>query len=255
MKPGVVALIVGGVFVIGVGVGVSLNTQTRVEPQSAEGPSQAQPSASQAPVVEPPAPPAGGVPQGGPGVGPGGAEGPAPGGAKGPGPTGSAGPHQGPGSLPPPPPPALPPSAAKEADRIRREREARGGRGGGRVTTLVEPKDPEEREAHNTERMKSWETRLRYANDIRIKELRKSVGLDSGQEKRLRKILDDELAARMKLVDEHRLKKISDTTFDEQVKSNVADAKQKLQALLSPAQYTKYGQLKPREQVLRDDVK
>lgn len=123
------------------------------------------------------------------------------------------------------------------------------------MTTLVEPSDPEERERRNTERMQSWERRLRYANDIRIKGLRDSVGLDPAQEKRLREILDEALAARMSLVDEHRLKKISDTTFDEQVKASTAEAQQKLQALLSPAQYAKYGQLKPREQVLRDDVK
>ena len=245
-------MVVGLVFVVGVGVGVTLNSQNQTPAsETARGPAITQPAASQAPLVAPPEP-----------VGPGQATGTAPGPQAAGGATsgtapdpGAANPHRGPGALPPAPPPPLSPEAAREADRIKREREARGGRGGGRVTTLVEPKDPEVRERKNTERMQSWERRLRYANDIRIKDLRASVGLDAAQEKLLRKILDDELEARMALVDEHRLKKISDTTFDEQVKTNTAEAKQKLQALLSPEQYTKYGQLKPREQVLRDDVK
>ena len=253
MKPGAVALIVGLVFVVGVGVGVSLNSQSQTPAsETAQGPAVVQPSASKAPLVAPPEPVTG--PSGPTSPGETGPSGPTSPGGTAPNP-GAPNPHRGPGALPPAPPPPLSPEAAKEADRIKREREARGGRGGGRVTTLVEPKDPEVREARNTERMKSWERRLRYANDIRIKDLRSSVGLDAAQEKRLRKILDNELAARMALVDEHRLKKISDTTFDEQVKTNTAEAKQKLQALLSPEQYAKYGQLKPREQVLRDDVK
>jgi hypothetical protein len=254
MKPGAVALIVGLVFVVGVGVGVSLNSQDKTPTnETAQGPALAQPGASQAPLVAPPPPEGPGAPSAG--VPSDGSSGPS-GGPSGTRTTpGGGSPHRGPGALPPAPPPPLPPGASKEADRIKRERDARGGRGGGRVTTLVEPKDPEERERQNTERMKSWERRLRYANDIRIKGLRSSVGLDAAQEKRLRKILDDELAARMAIVDEHRLKQISDTTFDEKVKANTADAQQKLQALLSPQQYEKYGQLKPREQVLRDDVK
>lgn len=247
-------MVVGLVFVVGVGVGVSLNSQDKSpSSQTAQGPALAQPSASQASRVAPP-PPGG---PGGPNAGlpSDGSSGPS-GGPSGRRTTPAGGsPHRGPGALPPAPPPPLPPSASKEADRIKREREARGGRGGGRVTTLVEPKDPEERERQNTERMKSWERRLRYANDIRLKGLRDSVGLNAAQEKRLRAILDEELAVRMTIVDEHRLKKISDTTFDEKVKANTAEAQQKLQALLSPEQYAKYGQLKPREQVLRDDVK
>lgn len=103
--------------------------------------------------------------------------------------------------------------------------------------------------------MKSWERRLQYETDIRVRGLRASVGLTAAQEKQLREILDKEIAVRMTIVDEHRLKKFSNTTFDEKVKANYAEAQLKLEALLSPEQFAKYGQLKPREQVLRDDVK
>lgn len=177
-----------------------------------------------------------------------------------PGPAGPGGSPAGtrigsPGAPPPPPPP---PSARalEEGDKIKRELDRRKGkRGGGRVTTLVYPKDPKQAAALEERRLKRWETRLRYGNEIRIKGLRKKVGLSANQETRLRKILDDELAQRQKLVRQHMAKKLSNSSFDAAVKQNRNTARQAVKELLTADQFKAYGQLKPREQVLRDDVK
>jgi len=166
-------------------------------------------------------------------------------------------PFRGPDAPPPPPPPPPSADALAEGEKIRRENDALRDkpRGGGRVTTLVYPEDPEEAEKLETERNERWRRRLEYANDIRIEEMQKSVGLTAAQAEALRKILDEELAARMDLVDKHRKKQISNTTFDAGVRETRDTAQAKLKALLSAEQYAKYGKLKPREQVLRDDVK
>ena len=256
MKPALLALIVGAVFVVGVGVGVGINTPAGPAPQSAQvdgpaaGPTGSRPRA-EAPPSRPEDSAADAGPSGPPGAGPG-ATGP---GSEAPRGPSAAEPYRGEGAAPPPPPPPLTAEAAAEADRIKRETERRGGRGGGRVTTLIQPKDPEEREKREVERMQSWERRLEYENDIRVRGMKESVGLSAAQEQALRQILAQELATRMEIVDAHRKKEISDSTFDEKVRANRDEAKAKLAALLSPEQLAKYGELKPREQVLRDDVK
>ena len=50
-------------------------------------------------------------------------------------------------------------------------------------------------------------------------------------------------------------KEISRTDFDAGVQANVAKAKERLQAVLTPEQYQAYLRLKPREQVLQQESK
>ncbi|HBP16905.1 MAG TPA: hypothetical protein DEA08_03795 [Planctomycetes bacterium] len=257
MKQGAVALIVGVVFVVGVGVGMSLSQKSDSgdggqQVASGEGSSEKKPQREDVASDAPPS---------GPGAGPqapsGGPSGPPAGPQAGPEQPKPDEPFRGPDAPAPPPPPPPSADALAEGEKIRRENDALRDkpRGGGRVTTLVYPKDPAEAEKLEAERNERWRRRLEYANNIRIQELQKSVGLTAAQAEALRKILDEELAARMDLVDKHRKKQISNTTFDEGVRETRDTAQAKLKALLSAEQYAKYGQLKPREQVLRDDVK
>lgn len=257
MKQGAVALMVGVVFVVGVGVGMSLSQKSDSAP--GDGPRVASGDSSgqqpQREDVTPDAPPSG--PSAGPRA-PGGApSGPAAGPQAGSARPDPDEPFRGPDAPAPPPPPPPSDAALAEGEKIRRENDSLRDkpRGGGRVTTLVYPEDPEEAEKLETERNERWRRRLEYANNIRIEEMQKSVGLTAAQSEALRRILDEELAARMDLVDKHRKKQISNTTFDEGVRDTRDTAQAKLKALLSPEQYAKYGKLKPREQVLRDDVK
>lgn len=253
MKPVAVAGLVAGVFVVGIAVGISLKGTPEPAPQQAVAQVQGKTARkgrteSLSPTLE--APDAGPSSEG-PASGAGGGEDE---GARG---TSSSPdePYRGPNAPPPPPPPPISTKGLEEAEKIRREDARDGGRGGGRRRTLVYPKDPEVAEKMEQARNARWERRLKYANDIRIKQMRESIGLTAEQERAMRKILDAELAGRMELVDQHRKKQLSDTSFDEAVVKNRDAAIAELKALLSQQQYAKYVTLKPRDQVLRDDVK
>ena len=69
------------------------------------------------------------------------------------------------------------------------------------------------------------------------------------------KILEDEKNRRWELIDQLSAKTISRTTFDEGVHENVAMARERMKALLTDEQMEAYAELKPREQVLRDEIK
>jgi hypothetical protein len=162
-------------------------------------------------------------------------------------------------SAPPPPPPPIPPGALADAERMQREREARGAdadRGNGKVTTLVYDFDSEEeKQAWEAKYKTRWETRLKREIDIKIRQLREKIGLSAPQENTLRKVLETELAERSRLVGLLTAKKIGQSDFDSAVRSNVDGARQELKATLTEQQLAAYNELKPREQVLRDETK
>lgn len=179
--------------------------------------------------------------------------------------AGPAGAADGPPLIPPPSgspasPPAIPappsPEALREAERLAAEKAQLGDEGHGDTRALVYEFESEEaRLEHEAARRANWEARLDRENAIKIKGLRESVGLSAAQEGRLQEILDTQLEERMRLVDALAAKEITRTTFDQGVKDSVAAAQQALQALLTPEQYAAYVELKPREQVLRDETK
>ncbi|MGE0712360.1 MAG: hypothetical protein AB7N76_01570 [Planctomycetota bacterium] len=251
MRQALIAGVVGLVFVVGIGVGATL-MQPTAPPVSPPVVAAAPVTAPSRGILAPPPPPPSAGPSAAPSAGPSAAPSAAP--SKAPERRLDE-PYRGPDAPPPPPPP--PPSAEglEEAQRIQRDLAARGKRPNGKVTTLVYPEDPEEAAKLEQARTDRWARRLQYENDIRIKQLRASVGLSPEQEEELRKILAAEFEARMELVSQHSKKQLSDVSFDEKVKENVETARVKVKALLSEQQYAKYAELKPREQVLRDDVK
>lgn len=150
---------------------------------------------------------------------------------------------------PPPPPPPPPSDILDEA-----ARRGPDGPGDGRIIPLV-VKDPAEATRRDERRRKSWEDRLRREVDIKMIVLRQRLGLTEPQEERLRGILDAELAQRLALVDRYAAKHMSREAFDEAVRANVETARHELQQTLTTEQYEAYLQLKPREQVLRDETK
>ncbi|MCA8924723.1 MAG: hypothetical protein KDD82_23115, partial [Planctomycetes bacterium] len=164
-------------------------------------------------------------------------------------PSGPSGPRP---TIPGPPDP----KALAEAEKLAAEREQQGDTSNGETRALVYDFESDAaRLEHEAERRANWEARLTRENDIKLKSLRESVGLSSAQESRLREILDAELAERMRLVDALAAKELTRTTFDQGIRANMEGARQALQALLTPEQYAAYGELKPREQVLRDETK
>ncbi len=79
--------------------------------------------------------------------------------------------------------------------------------------------------------------------------------LSQPQEERLREVLQAELKQRLDLVDRLASKQMSRESFDEAVVANVEQARSGVREVLTTEQYEAYLQLKPREQVLRDEVK
>ncbi len=155
----------------------------------------------------------------------------------------------------PPAPPPISNEALAEGERIKREL-AENPEGNGTVTALVPGgESPEERAAWEKRKREQWENRLARENEIKLRQLRDSVGLQPAQEAELQRILADELTERTRLVNSLTAKEISRTSFDEGVRRNVEQARSRLRSLLTPEQYAAYGQLKPREQVLRDELK
>ena len=248
MKTGVVVVAVGVAFGDGILTAVLLLQQSPPPPPSpaggavASGPGASGPPRDVRPDVVPLAGPtaqATGRETGGQG-GPGGPPPPA-----------------APGELPPPPPPPEPPppppALLREGERALAEQP--GPHGNGQVTELVyDFESEEERQAWEENHRASWAARLQRERDIKLQIMREKVGLTPGQEPRLIEILESEGAERQRLVDALAQKQISRTSFDEQVKANVEKARAALTALLTPEQLTAYQQLKPREQVLRDET-
>lgn len=150
---------------------------------------------------------------------------------------------------PPPPPPPPPSEILDEA-----ARRGPDGPGNGRVIPLV-VKDPAEATRRDERRRKSWEDRLRREVSIKMLVLKQKLGLTEQQQERLRGILDAELKQRLALVDRYAAKQMGREAFDEAVRTNVESARQQLRETLTTDQYEAYLQLKPREQVLRDETK
>jgi hypothetical protein len=123
------------------------------------------------------------------------------------------------------------------------------------VTHLVYEFDSEEeRLAWEASRKASWEARLARERDIKLEIMREKVGLTQGQEPRLLEIMETEAAERQRLVDALAAKQLSRTSFDEQARANLEKARAALAALLTPQQLEAFNQLKPREQVLREET-
>ena len=153
-----------------------------------------------------------------------------------------------------PPPPAPPPEALAEGQRAAEDAANDGGKNG-RVTHLVYDFDSEEeRLAWEERRRASWQKRLQREREIKVRIMREKCGLTDAQEPVLVAILEAEAAERQRLVDALAEGTISRSSFDEQVRENVASARQELSRLLTPAQLDAYAQLAPREQVLRDET-
>jgi hypothetical protein len=153
-------------------------------------------------------------------------------------------------------PEGLGPGALAEGERVKRELAEGGGKGNGRVTTLVYDFDsPQDQAVWEAKRRKRWQDRVKHEMDIKIRVLQEKVGLTNGQAQDLRQILAGESRERIRLVDLLTAKKISRNSFDEGVLRNVSGARKAVKDLLSEHQYTVYLGLKPREQVLRDEVK
>lgn len=157
-----------------------------------------------------------------------------------------------PPTVPAPPPP--PPDALAEGQRAAQDAANDDGKNG-RVTHLVYDFDSEEeRQAWEERRRASWQKRLQREREIKVRIMREKCGLTDAQEPVLVAILEAEAAERQRLVDALAAGTMSRTTFDEQVRQNVASARQELARLLTPAQLEAYQQLAPREQVLRDEA-
>lgn len=175
-------------------------------------------------------------------------------------PPGARPPRSDPGQVinaePPPPPPPPPPAALAEGQRaIEDAMRDQDGKGDGRVTHLVyEFESEEERLAWEERRRAGWAARLAREREIKLKIMREKCGLTAAQEPRLIAILEAEGAERQRLVDALAAGTIARSSFDEQVRANVANARDQLSRLLTPEQLEAYGQLAPREQVLRDET-
>lgn len=253
MKSGVLAVVVGGVFVLGVVAGSAFFAQ-RGEPGDEAKPGAVAPEAAPGERERLAPQPTGDATEGG------GVAASADGGQ-----GGQAGAPDGPPTIPalggsPARPPAIPappsPEALREAERLAAEKEQLGDEGHGKTRALVYEFESEEaRLEHEAARRANWEARLDRENAIKIKGLRESVGLSAAQEGRLQEILDTQLEERMRLVDALAAKEITRTTFDQGVRDSIAAARQALQTLLTPEQYEAYAKLKPREQVLQDETK
>jgi hypothetical protein len=250
MKPAALAGLVAGVFAAGFGAAILLSGSPQA-PVVATGPG--------AVGAQPTAPPAVGFE-----VQPGSPVAVAPG--TDPATTPAAGSNAGssagnaPGTLilaPPPPPPPIPPEALAEGERLEREAAAREGpEGDGKVTTLLyEFDDEEDRQAWENKYQKRWETRLQREIDIKVRALRDSIGLQAHQETALRSLLQAEYKERSRLVALLTRKKISRRDFDQAVHANVSTAREALNTTLTQAQLAAYNELKPREQLLRDEIK
>ncbi len=249
MKPWLVALIVAVAFVGGILAGGSLlaDREGGPPPIAAAGPAPAPPGPG-APQVAltpdgaetaPSAPPAATPPSAPPAP----ARGPAP-----------VQPFEDapPPAVPPPPAPA--PDALAEGQRAAQDAATDGGKNG-RVTHLVYDFDSEEeRQAWEESRRASWQKRLQREREIKVRIMREKCGLTDAQEPALVSILEAEAAERQRLVDALAAGTLSRSSFDEQVRANVANARQELARLLTPAQLEAYQQLAPREQVLRDET-
>ncbi|RMG13540.1 MAG: hypothetical protein D6731_11950 [Planctomycetota bacterium] len=161
-----------------------------------------------------------------------------------------------PGEPPPSLPPPLPPGARDAQEALRRERAVGDGKPRGRVTPLVyDFASEEERAAWEARYRKRWEDRLRRELEIKLRGLRERVGLQPHQEGALRRILQEELDERARLVGALSRKEITAAEFDAGVRENVRKARTALQELLTPEQREAYAALSPREQVLRDELK
>ena len=242
MKSAALTVFVALVFVAGVGAGVFLFQQPA---SPAPAPVVA---ASAAPSAPQPAPQPVELQPVGPGAGAqdAAATSPAPGAAPDAVPAGPA--------APPPSdmPPALSPEAVREGERAAAEA---AGEGNGKVTHLVyEFESEEEREAWEAKRRASWETRLQREQDIKVRVMQEKVGLTAAQAGRLREILNAEFEERERLVTALSRNEISRSSFDDGVQANLASARDALGQLLTQDQLEAYGQLKPREQVLRTDT-
>ncbi len=254
MKPWLVALIVAVAFVGGILAGGSLLAERE------GGPPPVAPSGAPADPAGPAAPQVALAPSGGP-VAPDGArpDPAAPSTGSSPGPAGPVGPAgvQPVDDAPPatvPPPPAPPPGALAEGQRAAQDAARDDGKDG-RVTHLVYDFDSEEeRLAWEERRRASWQKRLQRERDIKVRIMREKCGLTDAQEPVLVAILEAEAAERQRLVDALAEGTMSRSTFDESVRTNVANARQELSRLLTPAQLEAYQQLAPREQVLRDEA-
>lgn len=157
-----------------------------------------------------------------------------------------------PANVPAPVPP--PPDALAEGERAAQDAATDGGKNG-RVTHLVyDFESEEERQAWEERRRATWQKRLQREREIKVRIMREKCNLSPAQESRLVAILEAEAAERQRLVDALAAGQISRSSFDEQVRQNVASARQELATLLTPEQLEAYQQLAPREQVLRDET-
>lgn len=251
MKPWLVALVVAVAFVGGILAGGSLLAERAGGPPPA--------TASGAPAG--PAGPAAPRVALGPNDGPGQATSPPAIGADPTAAVAPTSPARGPGPVQPfeeappvAPPPPLSPQALAEGQRAADDA-ARDGGGNGRTTHLVYEFDgEEERLAWEERRRDSWQKRLQRERDIKLRLMRERCGLTDAQEPVLVAVLEAEAAERQRLVDALAAGTISRSSFDEQVRANLANARQELSRLLTPAQLEAYERLAPREQVLRDET-
>lgn len=249
MKTGLVVAAVGVAFGAGILTAVLLTQQPPPAVQTAGGGSSSADPGRQPPRDVRPDQGQGHVPLE---AGPGGPAGTTPA-TTDPGPGAGPGPAGAPPSPPPPVPPPPAPELMREGQRALDEQP--GPHGNGKVTSLVYEFDTEEeRQAWEENQRAGWAARLQREREIKLKVMREKVGLTPGQEPRLIEIMDREAQERQRLVDALAAKQISRSTFDEQAKANIDQAKAALAALLTPEQLEAYQGLKPREQVLQAET-
>jgi len=236
MRPAALAGIVAVVFAVGLVVGLAL-TSGGGEP---DGPPAADPSAAAGSPAA--ASPSGGVDLPGPEAGP------DPDATPGAGPSGAPRPPE-----PPPPPPPIPPDALAEGERTAAEG-ATDEEPKGRVVTLTDPFESDaERAAHEAEERARWERRLGREIELTVAAMRERAGLGGAQEAGLRRILEAELAERMRLTDALAAKELSGASFDEAVVENTRRTRRALEALLSPEQLEALDAIDARALVLEEE--
>lgn len=140
-----------------------------------------------------------------------------------------------PGTLPPYNPPSL----------------GSGRRGEGEVVDFsTRFKTPEEREAFEAERRKRWDARLRAEHERLLALMQERLGLTKSQTDAVRKVLDEQLAARNDLVARLRKGEVARTDMEDRVKAIKGHAEQGMKATLTPEQWAGYLKLDPKDQVL-----
>jgi len=103
-------------------------------------------------------------------------------------------------------------------------------------------------------RKAGWIARERYRQDIRVRGLAASLRLTPGQEGDLRDLLERTLVARTDLAERLAVGEVEQAEFYAAKAAALEAARDELDQLLTPAQREAYGELKPADQVLRDDL-